>query len=150
MINLTWKCIWSPGVTGCLKRALSIAATTTGATATKVTFNNFGQITGTAVLAAADLPVATASAVGAVSVHGVAGFFGLMLVPFSNADATFLGQLTGAAIIFAWVFGTSFVVWLVLKKTMGIRVSEEEEYLGMDIADCGIDAYPEFVTVKGS
>ena len=88
--------------------------------------------------------------VGAVSVHGVAGFFGLMLVPFSNADATFLGQLTGAAIIFAWVFGTSFVVWLVLKKTMGIRVSEEEEYLGMDIADCGIDAYPEFVTVKGS
>ena len=73
-----------------------------------------------------------------------------MLVPFSNADATFFGQLTGAAIIFAWVIGTSFVVWLVLKKTMGIRVSEEEEYLGMDIADCGIDAYPEFVTVKGS
>ena len=88
--------------------------------------------------------------VGAVSVHGVAGFFGLMLVPFSNADATFFGQLTGAAIIFAWVFGTSFVVWLVLKKTMGIRVSEEEEYLGMDVADCGIDAYPEFVTVKGN
>ena len=88
--------------------------------------------------------------VGAVSVHGVAGFFGLMLVPFSNAEATFLGQLTGAAIIFAWVFSTSFIVWLVLKKTMGIRVSEEEEYLGMDVADCGIDAYPEFVTVKGN
>jgi hypothetical protein len=48
--------------------ALSIAATTTGATATKVTFNNFGQITGTATLAAADLPLATASAVGAVSI----------------------------------------------------------------------------------
>lgn len=88
--------------------------------------------------------------VGAVSVHGVAGLFGLMLVPFSNSDATFSGQLLGAAIIFAWVFSTSFVVWLVLKKTMGIRVSEEEEYLGMDVADCGIDAYPEFVTVKGS
>ncbi|MGB0835214.1 MAG: ammonium transporter [Psychrobium sp.] len=88
--------------------------------------------------------------VGAVSVHGVAGLFGLMLVPFSNSDATFSGQLLGAAIIFAWVFSTSFVVWLLLKKTMGIRVSEEEEYLGMDVADCGIDAYPEFVTVKGS
>lgn len=88
--------------------------------------------------------------VGAVSVHGVAGLFGLMLVPFSNGDATFSGQFIGAAIIFGWVFTTSFVVWLVLKKTMGIRVSEEEEYLGMDVADCGIDAYPEFVTVKGS
>jgi Amt family ammonium transporter len=88
--------------------------------------------------------------VGAVSVHGVAGLFGLMLVPFSNSDATFGGQLLGAAIIFAWVFSTSFVVWLIIKKTIGIRVTEEEEYLGMDIADCGIDAYPEFVTVKGN
>lgn len=87
--------------------------------------------------------------VGAVSVHGVAGLFGLMLVPFSNSDATFGGQLLGAAIIFAWVFSTSLVVWFVIKKTIGIRVTKEEEYLGMDIADCGIDAYPEFVTVKG-
>ncbi len=86
--------------------------------------------------------------VGAVSVHGVAGLFGLMLVPFSNGDATFVGQLTGAAVIFAWVFAASFVVWLVIKKTIGIRVSEEEEYLGMDVADCGIDAYPEFVSLK--
>lgn len=88
--------------------------------------------------------------VGAVSVHGVAGFFGLMLVPFSNSDATFSGQLLGAVIIFSWVFITSFIVWLVLKKTMGIRVTQEEEYLGMDVADCGIDAYPEFVTIKGN
>lgn len=88
--------------------------------------------------------------VGAVSVHGVAGLFGLMLVPFNNSDATFGGQLLGAAIIFTWVFSTSFVVWLIIKKTIGIRVTEEEEYLGMDIADCGIDAYPEFVTVKGN
>jgi len=88
--------------------------------------------------------------VGAVSVHGVAGLFGLMLVPFSNSDATFGGQLLGALIIFAWVFSTSFVVWLIIKKTIGIRVTQEEEYLGMDVADCGIDAYPEFVTVKGN
>ncbi|WP_372871442.1 ammonium transporter [Shewanella sp.] len=86
--------------------------------------------------------------VGAISVHGVAGIFGLLLVPLSNADATLAGQLFGIVSIFAWVFGASFVVWLMLKKTMGIRVSEEEEYNGMDASDCGIDAYPEFVTVK--
>lgn len=88
--------------------------------------------------------------VGAISVHGVAGFLGLMCVPLSNADATITAQLTGAAIIFAWVFSASFAVWFVLKMTMGIRVSEEEEYNGMDASDCGIDAYPEFVTVKSA
>ena len=71
-------------------------------------------------------------------------------MPLSNADATFLGQLIGAAVIFAWVFGASLVVWMALKLTMGIRVSEEEEYQGMDAADCGIDAYPEFVSVKSA
>ena len=86
--------------------------------------------------------------VGAVSVHGVAGFFGLMVVPFSNTEAGFLTQLAGAAIIFAWVFVASLAVWALLKATLGIRVSEEEEYQGMDSSDCGIDAYPEFVTVK--
>ncbi|BDY03289.1 ammonium transporter [Ferrimonas sp. YFM] len=88
--------------------------------------------------------------VGAISVHGVCGFFGLMAVPLSNGDASFGTQALGALIIFAWVFATSLAVWYLLKKTMGIRVSEEEEYRGMDIADCGIDAYPEFVTVKGA
>ncbi|RTR40834.1 ammonium transporter [Shewanella canadensis] len=88
--------------------------------------------------------------VGAISVHGVAGFFGLILVPFSNADATILGQLYGAGVIFAWVFATSLAVWYLLKLTMGIRVSEEEEYKGMDASDCGIDAYPEFVSVKSA
>ena len=86
--------------------------------------------------------------VGAISVHGVCGLFGLMVVPFSNADATFGAQLYGAAVIFAWVFTASILVWAVLKATMGIRVTEEEEVMGMDMADCGIDAYPEFVSVK--
>ncbi|WP_394205092.1 ammonium transporter [Shewanella waksmanii] len=88
--------------------------------------------------------------VGAISVHGVAGFYGLMLVPLSNPDATFLGQLFGAAVIFAWVFSASLCVWYVLKKTIGIRVTEEEEYKGMDASDCGIDAYPEFVSIKSA
>lgn len=86
--------------------------------------------------------------VGAISVHGVCGFFGLMAVPLSNADATFGAQLFGAAVIFAWVFGASLAVWAVLKATIGIRVSEDEELEGMDMHDCGVGAYPEFVSVK--
>jgi Amt family ammonium transporter len=86
--------------------------------------------------------------VGAISVHGVVGFFGVMVVPFSNGEATFLAQLYGCAVIFVWVFVASFVVWTILNKVMGIRVSEEEEYTGVDKSDCGIEAYPEFVSVS--
>ncbi|WPC73654.1 ammonium transporter [Vibrio porteresiae] len=86
--------------------------------------------------------------VGAISVHGVCGLFGLLAVPVSNADASFGSQILGAVVIFAWVFIASLIVWSILKATMGIRVSEEEEMEGMDMHDCGVDAYPEFVTVK--
>ena len=82
--------------------------------------------------------------VGAISVHGVVGLFGLLLVPVTNTGATFSGQLIGAATIFVWVFVTSFIVWFALKAIMGIRVSEEEEYEGVDKSDCGLEAYPEF------
>ncbi|MGB1243917.1 MAG: ammonium transporter [Porticoccaceae bacterium] len=86
--------------------------------------------------------------VGAISVHGVVGLLGLLLVPFTNDGSTFTGQLIGAATIFVWVFGASFIVWGILKTTMGIRVSEEEEFSGVDIAECGMEAYPEFVNAK--
>jgi Amt family ammonium transporter len=66
----------------------------------------------------------------------------------NNPDAAFTTQLFGAAVIFAWVFGASLVVWGILKATMGIRVTEEEEMEGMDIHDCGIGAYPEFMASK--
>ena len=82
--------------------------------------------------------------VGAISVHGVVGFLGLMLVPLTNGEVSFSGQLIGAATIFGWVFSTSFVVWFVIKMVMGIRVSEEEEYQGVDLSECGLEAYPEF------
>jgi Amt family ammonium transporter len=82
--------------------------------------------------------------VGAISVHGVIGVWGLLAVPLTNPEGSFVAQLTGAATIFAWVFVTSFIVWLVLKKTVGIRVSEEEEYEGVDLSECGLEAYPEF------
>jgi ammonium transporter, Amt family len=88
--------------------------------------------------------------VGAISVHGVVGMWGLIAVPFSNTDASFGSQLLGLGVIFAWTFIASFIVWLVLKAVMGIRVSEEEEYEGVDLGECGMEAYPEFTGNRGS
>ena len=82
--------------------------------------------------------------VGAISVHGVVGIWGLFAVLLSNGDATFGGQIIGIVSIFAFTFVASLVVWTILKMIMGIRVTEEEEYLGMDVVDCGVEAYPEF------
>ena len=82
--------------------------------------------------------------VGAISVHGTVGLLGLILVPLTNDGATFIGQIIGAATIFVWVFGVSFVVWFIIKTTMGMRVTDEEEDRGVDITECGMEAYPEF------
>jgi len=86
--------------------------------------------------------------VGAISVHGVVGIWGVLAVPLNNGDASFGAQLIGIVGIFGWVFIASLVVWLVLKAIIGIRVSEEEEYEGVDIAECGLEAYPEFSVKK--
>ena len=86
--------------------------------------------------------------VGAISVHGVVGIWGVLAVVFNNADATISGQLVGILGIFGWVFIASLIVWGILRATIGIRVSEEEEYEGMDRAECGLDAYPEFVIAR--
>jgi len=82
--------------------------------------------------------------VGAISVHGVAGLWGLLAVPLTNDGVTFGAQLIGAATIFTWVFVTSLVVWFIIKAVIGIRVTEEEEYEGVDLSECGMEAYPEF------
>ncbi len=86
--------------------------------------------------------------VGAISVHGVVGIWGLLAVPITNPDASLVWQLIGIVSIFAWVFVTSFIVWFALKKTIGIRVSEEEEYEGVDLSECGLEAYPEFTSAE--
>lgn len=84
--------------------------------------------------------------VGAISVHGVVGIWGIFAVLLSDPDASFGGQLIGMLTIFIWVFVTSIIVWFALKAIMGIRVSEEEEDEGVDISECGMEAYPEFIT----
>ena len=82
--------------------------------------------------------------VGAISVHGVVGLLGLILVPFTNDGSTITGQLIGAVTIFVWVFVTSSIVWLASKAVIGLRVTDEEEFEGVDMSECGMEAYPEF------
>jgi Amt family ammonium transporter len=82
--------------------------------------------------------------VGAISVHGVVGIWGVLAVLLSNSDASLGGQLIGIVAIFGWTFAVSLGVWFALKAIMGIRVSEEDEMNGVDVAECGLEAYPEF------
>ena len=86
--------------------------------------------------------------VGAISVHGTVGIWGVLAVLFNNGDASFVGQIVGIAAIFFWTFLVSLAVWFILKMTVGIRVSEEEEYEGVDLGECGLEAYPEFTTAE--
>ena len=86
--------------------------------------------------------------VGAISVHGVVGLLGLLLVPITNGDASFSGQIIGALTIFGWVFVTSAIAFFVIKMVLGLRVTEEEEYEGSDLSECGMEAYPEFAATK--
>jgi Amt family ammonium transporter len=81
--------------------------------------------------------------VGAISAHGTVGIWGIMATPLSGAGA-FGTQFLGALIIFAWVFVTSFIVLKVLDSLVGIRASEEDEELGLDKAEIGVEAYPDF------
>jgi Amt family ammonium transporter len=82
--------------------------------------------------------------VGAISVHGVVGVWGLLAVCLTNPDASLMAQLLGIGVIFAWVFGASLLVWAIIKATIGIRIAEQDEYEGADLAECGLEAYPEF------
>ncbi len=86
--------------------------------------------------------------VGAISVHGVVGVWGVLAVLLSNSDATLGGQLAGLGAIFVFVFGVSLIVWAILKAVVGIRVDEEDEFSGLDMAECGMEAYPEFVSTR--
>jgi Amt family ammonium transporter len=88
--------------------------------------------------------------VGAISVHGVVGVWGLLAVTLSNSDATLGAQLLGIVSIFVWTFVASLIVWGIIKAVMGLRVTEEEEYAGVDLAECGLEAYPEFTGTMGS
>lgn len=83
--------------------------------------------------------------VGAISAHGSAGIWGIMVVPLTNSDATFAIQAVGVVSIFLWAFLTSMAVSLILKNTIGLRATAEEEAIGLDESEVGVPSYPEFV-----
>ena len=82
--------------------------------------------------------------VGAISSHGTAGAFGVMVVPFTNSAASFGIQALGFVCIFLWTFITVSIVVFILKAWIGLRPTVEEELLGLDALECGMKAYPEF------
>ncbi|WP_420004191.1 ammonium transporter [Arenibacterium sp. LLYu02] len=82
--------------------------------------------------------------VGAIPVHLVAGFWGTFAVPFYTEGASFVTQIIGFACVGIFTFVVSLVIWVILKSTVGIRVSEEDEINGLDMAELGMEAYPEF------
>ena len=82
--------------------------------------------------------------VGAISVHGVVGMWGLLAVCLSNPDATFKAQMIGLGTILGFVLVSSLIVWGIIKAVIGIRVTEEQEHQGVDYSECGVEAYPEF------
>ncbi len=83
--------------------------------------------------------------VGAISVHMIAGFWGTLVVPvYASADSSFGTQILGFLAIGIFTFVVSLVLWIILKATMGIRVSEEAEIAGLDTSELGMEAYPEF------
>jgi len=79
-------------------------------------------------------------------VHLVAGIFGTLAVAFTNPNVSFYPQLIGVVSIGGFVFTVSTIFWLALKATTGIRVSAEEEHMGLDQGELGVAAYPEFVS----
>ncbi len=82
--------------------------------------------------------------VGAISAHGTCGIWGLVAVPISNSGASLGAQLYGTVTIFLWTFISALIFWGILKAVIGIRISDEEEHVGADVSECGIEAYPEF------
>ena len=79
--------------------------------------------------------------VGAIPVHLFAGILGTLVVPLSNGDTNFGAQFLGTASIVAFVFIVSFVIWTIMKMTIGIRLSDEAQKEGTDIVETGVTAY---------
>ena len=82
--------------------------------------------------------------VGAIPAHLVAGIWGTIAVPISNPDTSFSTQLLGIAAIGAFTFVASLIVWSILKSTIGLRIADEDEQVGIDQLELGMEAYPEF------
>ena len=82
--------------------------------------------------------------VGAISAHGIVGIFGVMVVPFTNPEASFLIQLVGVISIAGFGFLASYGAVYLINMVTPIRATDEEQALGLDASEIGVEAYPEF------
>ena len=82
--------------------------------------------------------------VGAISAHGIVGIFGVMVVPFTNGDASFLIQFVGVLAIAGFGFIASYGAVYVINMITPIRATDEEQAIGLDASEIGVEAYPEF------
>ena len=82
--------------------------------------------------------------VGAISAHGIVGILGVLVVPWTNPEASLLPQLVGVVSIAGFTFITSYIAISVINSVLPIRASDEEQYVGLDVSEIGVEAYPEF------
>ena len=79
--------------------------------------------------------------VGAIPVHMFAGIFGTLIVPFTNGNTNFVTQFVGMLSVVAFSFVLSYLAFIAMKTTIGLRISKEAEKLGTDKAEVGVTAY---------
>ena len=82
--------------------------------------------------------------VGAISAHGIVGILGVLVVPWTNSEASLLPQIVGVVSIAGFTFITSYIAISVINSVLPIRASDEEQYVGLDVSEIGVEAYPEF------
>ena len=82
--------------------------------------------------------------VGAISAHGIVGILGVLVVPWTNPEASLLPQIVGVVSIAGFTFITSYIAISVINSVLPIRASDEEQYVGLDVSEIGVEAYPEF------
>ena len=82
--------------------------------------------------------------VGAISAHGIVGILGVLVVPLTNTEASLLPQLVGVVSIAGFTFIASYIAISVINSVLPIRASDEEQYVGLDVSEIGVEAYPEF------
>jgi len=83
--------------------------------------------------------------VGAIPVHLFAGIWGTLAVVLTNPEAALGTQIYGIVVVGVFTFVISGAAWVILNAVLGIRVSEEDEITGLDTAELGMEAYPDFV-----
>lgn len=152
-IFFSWILLKKPDLTMALNGVLAgLVGITAGADAVSIMASLFiGLVAGVIVVLAIIMfdRIKIDDPVGAISVHGVVGIYGTVIIAFFNPDISFMVQLIGAIAVCATAFVFAVVLALILKATIGFRVTAEEEEEGLDLSEHGQEAYPDFAKISG-